>query len=94
MCVFPSFFEIKYFFSNILTDKRNATIKIQAVISSNYVQIIQHKTLAFHVLEKSQTVDAVVQSNCRQPRPKFEVPYDKFEFEFQEDLVTLNDREG
>ena len=46
----------------------------------------------YHVLKESQ-ICAAVPSNWRKPRPKFDVTDFKFEFEFQEDLDTLNDKE-
>ena len=37
---------------------------------------------------------AAVQSNWRQPKPKFDVTDAKFKLEFPEDLDTLKDKEG
>ena len=37
---------------------------------------------------------AAVPSNWRKPRPKFDLTYAKFEFEFPEDLDTLKDKGG
>ena len=51
------------------------------LINKNYCNID-------HVLKES------LHSNCRKPRPKFDVTDAKLEFEFPEDLDTLKDREG
>ena len=81
----------------ILTEKRNATTKIkvfiQAVISSNYVEINQQKILAV-LFRMNLKLSAAVLSNWRKPRPQFDVTQTKFVFEFPEDLDTLKDKEG
>ena len=57
------------------------------------LKLINIKHSQFRVLKRISKFMQLVQSNWRQPRPKFDVTYAKFEFEFQEDLVTLKDRE-
>ena len=43
---------------------------------------------------RNPKLSAAVPSNWRKPRPKFDVTDAKFEFEFPEDLDTMNDKEG
>ena len=67
---------------------------IQAVISSNYVEISQQKLLAVSCFEwVSNLVQRYHQTGVNQ-WPKFDVTDAKFEFEFPEDLDTLKDKEG
>ena len=67
--------------------------------SSNYVAIHQQKVIAILCFEGiSNFVQRYWHSNWCQPRPKFDITYAKFEFEYpedlEEDLDTLKDREG
>ena len=85
-----------YINNYILTDKRNATTKnqscfIQAVISSNYVEINQQKLLAVSCFERlSNCVQRYHQPGVNQGR---NLTSRMFEFEFPDYLDTLKDKE-
>ena len=83
----------------ILSDKRNATAKnqsccIQAVISSNYVEINQQIVFAVSCFEGlSNFVQRYHQTGENQGRNlTSRMPY--FKLEFPEDMETLKDIEG
>ena len=84
---------------NILSDKRNATAKnqscfIQAVISSNYVEINQQIFFAVSCFEGlSNFVQRYHQTGENEGRNlTSQMPY--FKLEFPEDTETLKDKEG
>ena len=76
---------------SILTDKRNATTKKQKkkkTISSNYVEINQHKLLAVLCFEG---ISNFVQRYHQNQSELWRHADAKFEFEFPEDLDTFKD---
>ena len=73
---------------------QNQSCFIQAVISSNHVEIDPQKLLAVSCFEGiSNFMQRYHQIGVNQGR-KLTSPDAKFEFEFPEDLDTLKDKEG
>ena len=86
---------IDFVFFTVWQKKRyskNQSCFIQAVISSNYVEINQQKVFRTAMFWRNPKLCEAVPSNWRKPRSKFDVTDAKIKLEFPEDMESLKDK--